>query len=235
MANLEVESMATPGELCAKTAELLGFEPNTTAIAWRALREGSHVTTGGRGRSAAHCVPADAANLLIAAIGKMPLKSYFESWERFSSLTERGDTARPRNRREVVPVTEELQSLKPGHPFRDGLTALIGSAMSGSLQRFLGEALHPDSAIPHPLGFVEIRFIGPYPQAMIRIHKNDEKGSVEMALDYSDIPTEMADVIKWSEKGFEPRESGDLQQIMMISDKTIVSLGELLKLDGGAK
>ena len=84
-----------PGELCNRTAELLGLQPNTTAVAWRALREDFQVTTGGRGRSAAHCVPSDAANLLIATIGKLPLKSYLKSWERFSRLTERGDESSP--------------------------------------------------------------------------------------------------------------------------------------------
>src|SRR4051794_10024911 len=78
--------MATPGQLCTETAQLLGLERNTTATAWRLLRENFKVTTGGRGRSAAHCVPADAANLLIAVIGKLPLKSIFSSWERYSAL-----------------------------------------------------------------------------------------------------------------------------------------------------
>ena len=226
--------MATPGELCNKTAELLGFSPNTTAIAWRALRENSQVTSGGRGRSASHCVPSDAANLLIATIGKLPLKSYLKSWERYSRLTERGEAARPRSKqRELISLTTEIGGLKNGHTFQEGLTALIASAMSGSLQDFFRDALDADEMV-RGLGFVEVKFLGPYPQATIRIHKNNEKTSVGLSLSYSDIPTGMADVIKWSEKGFEPEESGDLQQITFISGRTIAGLGEFLRLDAGS-
>jgi len=225
--------VATPGELCNRTAELLGFQPNTTATAWRALREESRVTTGGRGRSAAHCVPSDAANLLIATIGKLPLKSYLKSWERYSSLTERGDAVRPRSKRlELMSLTNEIGALKAGHTFQEGLTALIASAMSGSLQKFFRDAMDPDGVVR--LGFVEVKFIGPYPQTTINIHKNNEHTSVGLSLNYSDIPTDMADIIEWSEKGFEPHESGDLRQITLISGTTIVGLGEFLRIEGGS-
>jgi hypothetical protein len=230
---LGIESVATPGELCNRTAELLGFQPNTTAIAWRALRENLQVTTGGRGKSAAHCVAADAANLLIATIGKLPLKSYLKSWERFSRLRERGDAARPRSKRvEVTSLTSEISTLKAGHSFQEGLTALIASAMSGSLQKFLQDVIDPDGIVQ--TGFVQVKFIGPYPQAMINIHKNNEKTSVGLSLDYSDIPTDTADAIKWSDNGFEPDESGDLKQVMIVGDKTIIGLGELLRTEGGS-
>lgn len=220
--------MATPGELCNRTAELLGFQPSTTANAWRALREGSHVTTGGRGRSAAHCVPSDAANLLIATIGKLPLKSYLKSWERYSNLTERGESVRPRGKRfELSSVTSEIGALNGGHTFQQGLTALIESAMSGSLQKFFHDALDPDGIVG--LGFVQVKFMGPYPQASINIHKNNENTSVGLLLDYSDIPTDMADVVEWSDKGFDPDESGDLKQMMIISNRTIIGLGEFLR------
>lgn len=228
------ESVATPGELCIRTAELLGFQLNTTSIAWRALREASQVTTGGRGKSAAHCLPSDAANLLIAAIGKLPLKSYLKSWERYSRLTERGDTVRPRGKRfELNWATKEIRALKAGHTFQEGLTALIASAMSGSLQELFREALDPHGIVQ--LGFVEVKFMGPYPQAAIRIHKNNENMSVELALKYSDIPTEMQDIIKWSETEREPDESGDLRQTMFISAKTILGLGEFLRIEESAK
>lgn len=225
--------MATPGELCSKTAELLGFQPNTTSIAWRALREASQVTTGGRGKSAAHCLPSDAANLLIATIGKLPLKSYLKSWERYSRLTERGDAVRPKSKRfEYSSITSEIGWLKGGHTFQEGLTALIASAMSGSLQEFFREALDPDEIVRS--GFVQVRFTGPYPQATINIHSNNEKTSVGLLLDYSDIPTEITDVNEWSDKGFEPDESGDLKQVMIISARTIIGLGELLRIEGGS-
>src|SRR6266446_1700475 len=114
--------MATPGELCNRTAELLGVEPNATAIAWRTLRENGKVTTGGRGRSAAHCVPADAANLLIATVGKLPLKSVFKSWQRYAHLKGRHDGTI--SLMEKASATPELAALETGHTFSEGLTAL---------------------------------------------------------------------------------------------------------------
>jgi hypothetical protein len=102
--------------------------------------------------------------------------------------------------------------------------------MSGSLREFYRKALNPDEFTRS--GFVEVRFIGPYPQAIIRFHKTNEKTSVGFSLDYSDIPTEMEDIIKWSEEGHEPDESGDLKQVMLISGTTIFGLGEFLRVDG---
>jgi hypothetical protein len=50
-------------------------------------------------------------------------------------------------------------------------------------------------------------------------------------LDYSGIPTDMSEITDWSERERLPEESGDLSQIMDISGKTIISLGECLRLD----
>jgi hypothetical protein len=207
--------MATPGELCAKTSEILGLEPNTPSIAWRALREGAHVTTGGRGRSAAHCVPADAASLLIATIGKMPLKSYLKSWERFSNLKER--LVGPRTLRKSTAA--ELDALEFRHTFQEGLTALIASAMTGSLQSFIRDPLIPNNK----WGDIRVAFNGPFPQAGIQIRKEIEKAPVELHLWYSDR------IIKWPNPSSPPDESGDLAQSMAISGRTIVTLGEFLR------
>lgn len=212
--------MATPGELCAKTSEVLGLETNTTLIAWRALREGSHVTTGGRGRSAAHCVPADAASLLVAAIGKMPLQSYLKSWERFSNLKEKLLTKRALSRKTTV----ELDALEPRHAFGEGLTALITSAMTGSLQAFLGGALAPDGILKQ--GRILVKFHGPFPQARIEISKSADPRSKDLELWYSDKITRWPDQARRAHN-----KSGDLSQSMSISERTILTLGEFLRHD----
>jgi hypothetical protein len=221
--------MATPGELCNTTAELLGVEPNATAIAWRVLREHGQVTTGGRGRSAAHCVPADAAYLLIATVGKLPLKSVFKSWQRYSTLKSRYDG--PVSLTEKVSATRELASLQKGHTFAEGMTALVASATSGTLQQFIQEGLESDDhpAIRFAIGSVRVRFSAPYPQAFINLHKNNHRRAVGLHLEYTDIPTEMSEIIDWSEKPRPPDESGDLTHIMEISGRTIFSLGDLLR------
>jgi len=221
--------MATPGELCNRTAELLGVEPNATAIAWRTLRENGKVTTGGRGRSSAHCVPADAANLLIATVGKLPLKSVFKSWQRYSTLKGREDATR--SLMERVPITPELASLKEGHTFFKGMTALVTSATSGTLQKFMLEGLESDDEVANRIatGFVRVRFTAPYPQAFIRLHKNNHERAVGLSLKYTDIPIEMNEINEWAEKPRLADESGDLTHIMEITDHTIFSLGELLR------
>jgi len=196
--------VATPGELCNKTAELLGLQPNTTLIAWRALREDQRVTTGGRGKSAAHCTPSDAASLLIATIGKMPLQSYLQSWERFSGLT--CTRLQQRRGRSV----EELGGFNAGHSFQEGLTALIASATSGSLQG----AYNP--------GSIRIGFLGPYPGASIRL-----VGDIDAWIAYEELTASLP--------GLQPDGDGDLEQSKHITGKTIFGLGELLRRNGSSK
>jgi hypothetical protein len=216
----QAESMATPGELCAKTSEVLGLELNTTLIAWRALREGAHVTTGGRGRSAAHCVPADAANLLIAAIGKMPLQSYLKSWERYSNLKEKLLT-----KRSISGKTKtELDRLEISHSFKDGLTALITSAKTGSLQAFLENA--PSPGCDPEYGRISVHLNGPFPQAGIEMSKRIDPGSKDLQLWYSDKIVRWPDQVRRIHK-----KSGDLSRSMTISERTILTLGEFLRQD----
>jgi hypothetical protein len=222
---LGIESVATPGELCNRTAKLLGFQPNTTSIAWRALREDRQVTTGGRGKSAAHCVPADAANLLIATIGKLPLKSYLKSWERFSRLKERNMRLEGHPFK-LSSVTSEMGALEDGHTFQEALTALIASAVSGSLQKFLHfDGLPPGGIVR--LGFVQIRLYGPRPEAAITIQRNHEKTPFGLLLDYSDNPTQTTE---WLDAESGQDETSDLDQVMSITHETIIELGELLRV-----
>jgi hypothetical protein len=180
-----------------------------TSIAWRALREASQVTTRGRGKSAAHCLPSDAANLLIATIGKLPLKSYLKSWERFSRFT-CAEAAEALLDQQTENPMGEIGALKAGHSFQEGLTAVITSAMSGSLRKFLNQTLDP--------GSVHVDFHGPCPQATINLLGDN----VSLWLEYSDFTTEMSDVVQ-------PDESGDLAQSMNISGRTIIGLAEFLR------
>jgi len=126
----------------------------------------------------------------------------------------------------------EIGGLKAGHTFQEGLTALIASAMSGSLQKFLDEALDPDEIVR--MRFIQVAFHGPYPQAMISIRSDNAKPPFGLWLAYSDIPAEMAEVNEWSNKGFQPDESGDLSQSMNISARTIIGLGEFLRIEGAS-
>lgn len=232
--------MTTPGQLCSQTAQLLGLERNTTATAWRLLRENSKVTTGGRGRSASHCVPADAANLLIAVIGKLPLKSIFSSWERYSALPVRTSEVsvaasyrQPRDplaKRWQLDIPE-FRGLKVKHSFSEALSALIASVTSASLYSVIANWDGDISRFSQPL--IQVRFFGPLPQAEIAIGKTGTAPDVfTQRIMYSDIPEDFPELLGWADNARPLDEAGDLNQIMIISERTIFGLGELLRQKG---
>jgi hypothetical protein len=232
--------MTTPGQLCSQTAQLLGLERNTTATAWRLLRENSKVTTGGRGRSASHCVAADAANLLIAVIGKLPLKSIFSSWERYSALPVRtSEVSAPASFRQPRdPLGKlwqldipEFRELKVKHSFSEALSALIASVTSGSLYSVIANWDGDISRFSQP--HIQVRFFGPLPQAEIAIGKTGTDPDVfTQRIIYSDIPEDFPELFGWADNARPLDETGDLNQIMSISGRTIFGLGELLRQKG---
>jgi hypothetical protein len=228
MESRKFDSMVTPGELCDLTAKLLGHGPNTTAIAWRALRENSQVTSGGRGRSAAQCVPADAANLLIATLGKLPLMSYFKSWERYSTL--KGAITHP-SPGEGFAITNEFAPLlaKPRHTLKEGMTALLSAATLGSLQDFLREYLGPQESVPFES--VLVGFIAPLPQAFIAIRNKSSQRGLHLFYSETSDTYDPDGIVEWPREL--PREAGDLRIDMKISGRTIFALGQALGTVGG--
>lgn len=227
--------MASPGELCNKMADVLGIERSRVATIWRALREKqAGVTTGPRGRNAPNCTPRDAADLLVAAIAKIPLKSSFESWQRYSVLRGRPIHRVP-DAKPFTRLPEELAALRPGHTLRDVLTALFACSKSGSLQSFLIDRVHPDDLVP--LGFVKVRFFSPYPQAIVHVHRNSENRSFGFEFQYNDMPDgdltpELLDRIQTHFASLPAEEKGDLSQISEIGNRTIVDIGEGLRVSG---
>jgi hypothetical protein len=228
--------MASPGELCNKMADVLGTQRSGVVTIWRSLREkDAGVTTGPRGRNAPNCTPRDAADLLIAATAKIPLKSSFESWKRYSALKGRPAHRVPDAAKKALPA--ELADLQRGHSLRDALTALFASSVSGSLQSFLTDKVNPDDQAL--LGHVQVRFFSPYPQAFIRVFKHGEKRSVGFEFEYSDRPDgdltpELLDRIETHFASLPEDEQGDLRQMSEISDRTIKVLGEALRVAGVA-
>lgn len=225
--------MATPGELCKKTAELLGLEPNVTATAWRILRDNMEVTTGGRGRSAAHCVASDAAKLLIASVGKLPLHSSYKSWGRYSRLpawTGQYISAKAPDGNVGVQWeidVPELMALKENHTFGDGLQALMESAVSGSLQN----SLEIGSAVATPS--LEVRLSGPIPQAGISISLECGQRSSSNAVAYADFPkcdVDMSKLFDWVDSTSPSLgDHSDLQTTLSFGSRTILTLGALLR------
>ncbi|UVO27056.1 hypothetical protein [Bradyrhizobium arachidis] len=144
---------------------------------------------------------------MIATIGKLPLQSYLKSWERFSGLT---CTRINQRRKYTMGEIGEISTLKQGHSFQEGLTALIASALSGVLQNF-----------PNPTK-IQVDFHGPTPRASINI-----LGDVSIFIRYDDPTEELSDV--------QPNQAGDLEQSINISGKTIFGLGEFLRREATTK
>jgi hypothetical protein len=206
----------TPGELCTATAKILGFEANAVSVAWRTLRQHGEVTSGGRGRSAAHCNSSDVATLLIALLGKLPSKSLMESWEVYCNLRQITSSkllAHP------APVTPELDSLTAGHSFREAFSGLIASAASGTLQTYLKEG---------QLSIIRVRFKGPRPSAFIDVYHMKGKRAYGLTGEYV-LQPEIAD--PWERLDVVEREYSrfPLHQQSELDFRGISRLGELLR------
>lgn len=225
--------MASPGELRAKTAEVLGVPEATIIVHDRNLVVAGLRSKGGRGRSAAKVTPTDAANLLIAVSASSLVKDTVATVEEYARLPcggggssgERpGATSSWTLSEFAIP---QLTALPAEHALGDALTALIEAARDGDLE----EAVK--SAPPGRFGehdapkywAIEVMFWGPYAQASIRIKCND----FDEYHDYSLIPTEKDEIDKWAEEHNANGPRGDLKQINTFSARTIMAMGELLK------
>jgi hypothetical protein len=132
--------MAHPGELVRAVADILGIDVATVAHQDRLLAEGKFRQTGGRGRSAPHMSPKDAACLLIAAVAPPlagpPVRETIQTLRTYAALKARlsprfnpfGDAIDERGDWSRVAV---LRELAPGHSLLSALTAMIAGFMAG--------------------------------------------------------------------------------------------------------
>ncbi|QDM14595.1 hypothetical protein FNL55_00455 [Tardiphaga sp. vice352] len=226
--------MATPGVVCIYLAETLGIPPNATHVAWRTLRENGHATHGGRGKSAAHIDAGDASMLLAATVGKLPLKSGYESWKRFNALPARtGELSLPGDSdgdaRQWKLDVPELRKLKVKHSFGDALEALVAAAISGSLQSATSPRADNDTYSDRR---VEVRFFGPFPQAQISIWKGSQlpEFRFSQSMTYSEMPSDFPELLTYAKQARPAAEDGDMTQITTVGTRTIMTLGQLLRV-----
>ena len=119
-----------------------------------------------------------------------------------------------------------LQKLGVTHNFGEALAALINAAADGTIQSSLDAIptqIVGKTAIPFHWR-IEVIFRGPAPQATIEI----AAGDVIEKHHYSQIPSDLDDILKWAEKPDVKRDYGDLVHLHVISAKTILAMGELL-------
>lgn len=231
--------MASPGELVKVIADVLGVPEPQVIQHDRNLAVAGLRAVGGRGRSAAKMAPLDAANLLIGVAASSMVKETVEVVKDYAFLPPNSGEIQTdhKHRTDVTPKWElsgfpvpALQALPNNHKFRDALACLIQAATDGSLDRAI-EALPPQSDPGHNhhipnLWNIRVVLFGPYPQASITIHSTYFTETHR----YADIPTEMSELKKWSEEINVKPFNGDLKQIREFSAKTIVAIGNLLKV-----
>jgi hypothetical protein len=157
-------TMATPGDLVRVTAAALQIGEGTVAQFDRQLAEGGFRTKGGRGRSAARVLPADAANLLISIaaspISGPAVKEAAKTCSAYASL-----------RVATLPSTSEpfgqfglprLANLPAHHTFGFALGELISAASRGE------EICYRDGRNLVPFdSLLGVTFCGPRPWAEI--------------------------------------------------------------------
>lgn len=165
--------MATPGELVAVTAQVLGLNPINVAGQYRSLRQAGLVSKGGRGPSATISTPRDATMLLLAIIGDRSGRETPDAiasdlaamradlpfrWPRDSNDHSPPDTGEDElmgNCRWLFPGLDfaPLQSLEPGHSFGDCLERILAAASDGRIDH--------DHPMPGNEVLITVKYLGP--------------------------------------------------------------------------
>ncbi|MFG1399901.1 hypothetical protein [Roseixanthobacter pseudopolyaromaticivorans] len=120
--------MTSSTELSARIARVFGITEATALLHMRIVREAGILTQGGRGRSSARMTSRDAANLLIAVAGASAVK------DSVKPLSYQAQTWVKHGTWEETLSVPELLALPLDHRFSDAVTALVDSAVSGTLE-----------------------------------------------------------------------------------------------------
>jgi hypothetical protein len=211
-------SLATPGKLVRLISDVLPYPLGAVTEIDRALvsSELKLRTRGGRGRSAAHVTPRDAANLLIATLAS-PVSGpkttrAVDSYMTFAPLPlesrSDGDVGLP-----------DLQALG-GHHFVEAIESLIASGVSGQLADVLARGT-VGSAMPR-VPTLHIRIVTPQAYAAIYM----KVGSEVLSLLYS--RKRVTNAFRDDFWNANPTGYGDLRQVREITHRTLVAIGDLL-------
>ncbi|MFG1202223.1 hypothetical protein V5F29_07485 [Xanthobacter aminoxidans] len=221
--------MASPGDLVAAVAAVLGYPLVTISTYYRYLREAGLVTKGGRGPSAAQMSPRDAALLLLAVAASDEAKT---AAERTLAMGLIPLVDRSRGRGQETSLLSVFDDLPPSHTFADALTMLLDCAGQGSLQSAINAALSSTEGRVK-VWSIRVTILGPVPQARIDIFA----GGRHETLSYSSIPSELfsefdpdegLDALKnWSNET-EHSYPGDMSFTREFTGRTILRIGALV-------
>jgi hypothetical protein len=225
--------MATPGELVATTAKVLGIPEVTVVQHDRNLMAAGRRTKGGRGLSAAKVTNEDAANLLIASVGSWQIRDTLEALEIYggTSMTygifhEDGGIGKPVDtwQLSLFPITE-LQQLPPGHSFLAALIALIQAASRNAFKPKRSDPISPAAAMNLT---IRIEFIAPNPLVNVTIEDSSHPASFGEQHFYT-YPSNINSTPSARSYFSKINNRGDLEQHRIISLKTINAIGKLLR------
>ncbi|MBP2294717.1 hypothetical protein [Azospirillum rugosum] len=197
--------MAKLSTLVPALAEVLGLPEPSVALPARRLREARVISTGGRGPGGADMTASDCAALLVAVLASESASAapaVVQEWRRLQSRFGEG-----RSRMDAGMAAV----LDPSAGFLDQLSSIIDLGRSGVIERMFSHMMAPQIVVH--LGM-------PVRSAFISIHSGNEDGelSVVFMCEYGVMPDEPDD-----------EQSGDLTVSKVITDKTLLRLGLLLR------
>jgi len=228
--------MATPGQLIATLSESLGLPERSVAWTYRLLREAGQVSKNGRGKAAAQVTAADAAMLLIACPGHLPMLGRVEAARVFAMLKPKagfsmdgpvlgGGPGAWRTMSKVFPV---LGALPDDHNVKDAVSALVTEAGKAPLVDILRKAFgRPGDRIE---AAVSISFSSPNP--LVDIAVDVKRAGAGEELEVAAIEGRVY-FDRQTGGGGQPLEQEALRQTTTISTPALQRLGDLIAEQDG--
>ena len=212
--------MASPAQLVETVSSATGVPLPTIVDIDRKLVKGKLRAKGGRGFNAAQMTPLDAARLLTAVLASPQANAAVDAVERYAMTCP--DKACSSDKLFATAKLNDLAALPASHSFVDALAALIASAATGALAKMISES--KDGWSP---SIEVIAFTGAI-HGRIRIASlpNGHTGSVEYLPAPAGIKPGRAKKVGRSRTA--RADDGDLEQSRRISERTILSIAELL-------
>jgi len=180
-------------------------------------------TKFGRGLHAARMTPLDAARLLTAVLGSAHATAAVDTVERYALTSP--DTKRSSDSWFAAAELEDLAALPDRHSFVEGLEALIGSAVSGSLARIA------TSSKRRAMPTIEVFAFTRATRGRIRIAAlpDGRTASVEYALAPFGSKAQQVKKIRAGRKALADEAAGDLERSSRITERTIFQIAQLLR------
>lgn len=212
--------MTTPAQLVQTVSDATGVPLPTIVDIDRKLAIGGLRTKGGRGLSAARMTALDAARLLTAVLTSAQANVSVAAVERYA-LTH-ADKTRSSDGLFRATKLADLAALPARHSFVDALAALIDSATSGSLAKLARE--QGDDWSSHIEVFAFTR--ATYGRIRISGLPDGTTANVEYLPSAGRSRASQKPSLRKSTTAFDS--AGDLEQSRRVTERTILSIADLL-------